>query len=227
MKKVMLFTIATILSASIYAQEKATEKPKATVKKPERKTWKKPLYGGITAGYGSAGVKDVPGDNQFKPATKFGLTFITERSRIWAWGAGLNLSAEGYKTRVQGGESSVTPVYLRMPVRGYYFFTHGCAIRPMAYFGPEIGVKVAESSSGRVLGSESSSGNTNAKQFRSFDAGINAGVGVNIRAVDGIWINLDGGLYKGFSDALEHSGGSFNEHKNFMGSLSVLFALKK
>jgi hypothetical protein len=232
MKKVMLFTIGTILSASLYqpllAQERTTGNGGEQKKQPvQRKTWKKPLYIGPTAGYGRAWVKDIPGNIAFKPAVKIGAAFITERSRLWAWGAGLNVSAEGYKTRLAARESSVTPVYLRLPVRGYYFFAQG-PVRPMAYFGPEIGVKVAEKSSGQQLGSESSSAAAPVgKQFRRFDAGFNAGLGVNIRVVSGMWINLDGGYYQGFNDAIERSGGSFNENRNLTGSLSVLFGICK
>src|SRR6185312_5917080 len=100
--------------------------------------------------------------------------------------------AEGYKIKLSAGERTVRPVYLRVPVKGIFYFTK-TKVQPMAYFGPQFGVKIAESSSGPLREGEAPGG----KEFRTFDAGIVGGGGFSIRVSESMRVTLDAGYYKG------------------------------
>ena len=61
--------------------------------------------------------------------------------------------------------------------------------------------------------------------FRMFDAGVNAGAGVNIRLMKATWLNLDIGYYQGLTDAVREAAGNYNTNQNLGINAGVLFGL--
>ncbi|MES2701425.1 MAG: porin family protein [Bacteroidota bacterium] len=207
--KTILLTITAVLAATII-----------TTAQGRRGSWDKELYVGGTAGYGHSWVDNMPNVTE-KSSASIGASFITTRSRLWAWGAGLTVNSLGFNVaRSESGTSTLTPVYLRIPVRGYYFFAQG-PVRPMAYLGPEVGVKVAERSTGRSISGDAVGG-----QISRWDAGLSGGLGLNIRFIKSTWINLSADYYRGMVDAVRWTGGAFNENRNFGGSIGIFHTVK-
>jgi hypothetical protein len=202
--KRILFTIATLVTLSVYASAQCYDKE---------------FYLGGTVSYGKSWVDNLPGGGD-KPSAAIGISAITRRSRIWAWGANLTVASMGFRVNREEGETTISPIYLRLPVRGYYFLLHG-SVQPLLYLGPEVGVKIAENSSGVFL-----PGAPDGKHVASWDAGLTGGAGFNIRIVQNTWIMVTADYYRGFVDAAKWIGGSFNENRNFGGSLTVLHKIK-
>lgn len=203
MKKV-IFTIATFLFAYSYSHAQCYDKE---------------LYLGGTASYGRSWVDNLPGGT-YKPSGQIGLSAITSRSRIWAWGANLTVSQMGFKWVRESGATTFTSTYLRLPVRGYVFFAQG-RVRPLIYFGPEVGLKVGERNSGASVANIG-----DGKHISNWDAGLDAGAGFNIRVIDKMWIMVTADYYRGFTDVARSFGGSFNENRFAGVSLGVLHTIK-
>jgi hypothetical protein len=81
-------------------------------------------------------------------------------------------------------------------------------------------VKLSENVSGVPMTNDAS------PQAANWDAGLNAGAGLNIRALHGTWINVAADYYRGFTDVPRNIGGAFNENRRFGGTLSILRTIK-
>ncbi len=186
---------------------------------------------GPVAGLGASRISNMPGNERVKLSPSMGVGFVYSKDAHWGWGSGLNVSLEGYKTDIGPNTISVTPSYLRMPMRVYYFFgDYGNAVRPKLYLGPTVGLKVNESHSmnGAISnGTDVASGYVvNDDMFRTFDVGFNTGAGVNIRLVKAMWLNMDLGYNMGLIDAVKDAGGSYNMNENLRFNAGLLFGLK-
>jgi hypothetical protein len=208
MKQITLFSIGALLLGSTAASAQSD------------KYFPRSFHVGATGGYGRSWVDDVRVPEGYMPSWNIGVSVVTQRSRIWAWGASLLASAEGYRIKLNAGERTVRPVYLRLPIKGYFYFTK-TKVQPMAYFGPQIGVKVSESSSGPLREGEAPGG----KEFRNFDAGIVGGGGLSVRLSETKRLTLDAGYYKGFSDANQKMVSEFNRNSNWTINVGMLFQL--
>ncbi|HXS35489.1 MAG TPA: porin family protein [Flavipsychrobacter sp.] len=182
---------------------------------------------GPVGGFGTSWVGNMPGTTKFQPSGYLGVGLIYAKNVHWGWGGQLQVSSEGYrKEDMMGDISMVNPVYLRLPLRAYYFFgKQNDNIRPKLYLGPSFGLKLAESSSMSPYYSDAYiPGASN--DFRTFDFGLNAGAGVNIRLVRATWLNLDLGYYQGLTDAVKDPSGNYNVNHNLALNVGVLFGIK-
>lgn len=206
MNKMNLFTIgALLLASSVSAQNKY---------------YPRSLHVGFSGGYGQSKLDEVKVPERNMSSWNIGVNVVTQRSAIWSWGAGLLASAEGYRIKLNAGERTVRPIYLRIPVKGTFYFTK-TKVQPLAYFGPQIGIKIAESSSGPLREGEAPGG----KEFKTFDAGIIGGAGFSIRLSETKRINLDASYYKGFTDANIKMVSEFNRNSNWTINAGMIFQI--
>lgn len=168
-------------------------------------------------------VSNLPGTNKFNATGYIGLGLVYSKDAHWGWGAQANVSWEGYRIAdADGNISTGTPIYLRIPLRAYYFFgDYKDLIRPKVYLGPSIGFKLGETD--EMKGGDFTAQNVGT--FRTLDIGLNAGVGLNVRLKKAVWLNTDLGYYQGLTDAVDDPAGKYNTQQNLALSLGVLLGI--
>ena len=187
---------------------------------------------GPVFGIGASRISNMPGSENIKASPYLGIGLVYARNAHWGWGGELGISHEGYSTDIGLNTLTVNPVYLRMPLRAYYFFgSYKSAVRPKVYLGPTIGVKLDEvqyMNGNRMVNSDvyTTYYTTNSDQFRTVDIGLNAGGGLNVRLAQGVWLNMDMGYNLGFTDAVADAANNYNVNENMRFNIGVLFGLK-
>jgi outer membrane protein W len=183
---------------------------------------------GPVAGFGQNQVTNLGGNIHFMPSGYLGLGMIYAKNVHWGWGAQLTAASEGYKVDgTDGTSATVTPLYVRLTPRAYYFFGNAnSVVRPKIYLGPTVAAKVAESTnySYGLVGDMYMLNSTGS--FRTFDVGVNGGAGVNIRLMKATWLNLDAGYTQGLMDAVKDPAGRYNMNENLALNVGLLFGLK-
>lgn len=183
-------------------------------------------YVGPVAGIGNSWVANLPGTADFKTTGYLGVGMVKMSSTHWAWGGQLALSSEGYQLNFLNSVQKVTPIYLRMPMRVYYFFGRpGYAVRPELYLGPSFGMKVAEHSSTSNYYNEVYM-TRNTENFRRFDAGIDGGAGLNINLTRAIALNIDLGFYQGITDAVKDAQNTYNPNEDVDLNVGLMFDIR-
>lgn len=227
MKKIALFTTGLILAISTAnAQDMVVQKEKA-VKTPGPSYWSI----GPTLGFGHSWMSNMS-DQNFKPTANIGLAVIYSRDEHWGWGADLAASAEGYDMDYTMGSrvynANITPVYLRLTPKAYYFFgEYGDVVRPKVYLGPSVAYKLGEDQSVSV--STWPNGDAvprtvypgGADVFNDFDLGVNVGAGANVRLASHTWLNLDLGYTHGLIDVTDMN----NMNRNLKINAGLMFGL--
>ncbi len=180
---------------------------------------------GPVAGIGGNWVDNLGGITHFMPSVNTGVSLIYGRWEHWSWGGQLLLSSEGYDIEYNGSRSAVVPVYLRMPMRGYYFFnSYKDKVRPKLFAGPVIGVNLGEwdyidNGPGDMALTQHTG------SFRAVDVGFNTGGGVNIELRRSVWLNLDLSYYQGLTDAVNDPAGRQNLNHNLNAQAGILFGI--
>lgn len=180
---------------------------------------------GPVAGIGGNWVGNLGGTTHFMPSANIGVGLIYGRWEHWGWGGQMLLSSEGYDKEYNGNRAAVVPVYLRMPMRGYYFFNgYKDKVRPKLFAGPAIGVKLGEwdyidNGPGDIALTQRTG------SFRTIDLGINTGGGVNIELHKSVWLNLDLSYYQGLTDAVKDPAGRQNFNHNLNAQAGILFGI--
>ena len=212
----MTFTIAILISLAVpmYAQINMSGLKTGTT------------FLGFTGGIGISGVDHTSGSTAERTSFSAGITFIEIPQSHWGWGGQVALSSEGYKVNYSYTQT-IKPLYLRVPVRAYYFFGKPSSrIRPNLYLGPSFAVKQGEYSSYNNNPYEGRNIDRNTNNFRTFEAGLNGGAGLAIHIVKSAWINADAGYYHGLTDALKDPEGTYNPNHNMYANLSLLFDIR-
>jgi Outer membrane protein beta-barrel domain len=190
----LLFAVAVALCASPAIAQRATTTGVSEY-----------LSVGPAVGFGNAWVGNLPGVNKRMPTGYAGVSMIYSRNPHWGLGGQIGLSFEGYNVDYSGLCSSAVPLYLRMPLRGYYFFgNRHNMVRPNIYLGPSFGLKLGETDNIKALKYDNYYVGMDMGTFRTFDFGLNGGAGVNIKVAKTTWLNLDLGYYQGLADALKN-----------------------
>ncbi|MBC7553333.1 MAG: PorT family protein [Taibaiella sp.] len=179
---------------------------------------------GPVAGVGASWVSGMGGTSMATPSGNIGIGLVYARNEHWGWGTQLTLSSEGY-TVDYSYRAKGTPMYLRLPVRAYYFFgDFKNTIRPKAYLGPQVGVKVGEKDNmNGAYGDVTMANNTG--KFTTMDFGVNAGLGLNIKLAQAAWLNLDLGYYQGLLDVIKDPADHYNMNQNLTFNAGVLFGI--
>jgi len=222
MKKLMILMMGLVMTAAVTADAKKTKKAST-------------LSIGVAGAVGHSWVRGLPKndhrDFKLSPALGIGLTY--SHSEHWGYNTQLLISHEGYQGDVSDGNGGiqnmgVNPVYLRMPMNITYFFgKYGNAVRPKIYAGPSLGLKLDEKryySEKEPSPGEGTMSNTD--MFRTFDIGINAGIGANVRLARKTWFNIDAGYYHGLLDAVQNDANKdFNGNRNVRLNFGVMWGL--
>ncbi len=181
---------------------------------------------GPVAGVGLNRVGNMGGNNMTVMSGNLGIGMIYARNEHWGWGGQLMVSSEGYDVKYNGTEVKAIPIYLRMPLRAYYFFgDHRNTIRPKLYAGPTFGLKLSETDDMYGRNTEVTAYN-NTGTFRTFDVGVNVGTGVNIKLAKAIWLNLDLVYNQGLLDVVDDPADNYNTNQNLSFNAGLLFGLK-
>lgn len=207
---------------------------------------------GPVIGFGHSGVtngnlEDATAStikSKFNPSFNAGIGLIYAKHAHWGFGGEILYSQEGLKKQLTADPMDIdltkTAGYIRVPLRAYYFFgKYQQKIRPKVYLGPSFGFKISDKEKfegNNEISRELLAGgdNTSGMDFKTFDLGIQAGVGVNITLAKAMWLNLDLNYTQGVLDALENnddadpdfdSGSNLNQ--NLRLQVGVLFGLGK
>ena len=180
---------------------------------------------GPVGGFGCSWVSNMGGTNRFNPAGNIGIGLVYARNEHWGWGTQLTLSSEGYSVDYNKYNAYSMPLYLRLPVRVYYFFgDFRNTVRPKLYLGPQIGYKVAENDNLNGYYSDVAMAR-NTGNFRTYDFGINGGAGLNVKLANATWLNLDLNYYQGLTDAVKDAAGNSNMNINLGFNAGLLFGI--
>ena len=181
---------------------------------------------GPVAGFGNSWVSYIPGAATFKPSGYVGIGMVNYKTTHWGWGGLAIISSEGYQINYFNNMETVTPVYLRVPLRAYYFFEgRNSMLRPVLYLGPSFAMKLSEHSTTTnnyrdiyMVG--------NSDNFRMFDAGIDAGAGINIKLAKNTWLNMDLGFYEGITDAVRDLPNTYDPNRDMDLNIGLLFGIR-
>ena len=113
-------------------------------------------------------------------------------------GVDLKYSIEGGKREFANVDVTTRLNYLRIPVKGIYFFRdYGASFRPKISLGPSIGF---------LVGGKEEYGSTEMEAkdlYKSIDVGLLANAGFHYNLVTNTWLHFDINYYHGFSDVSE------------------------
>lgn len=144
---------------------------------------------GPTAGFNYAWLSD--NDNaSARPSFNVGLIYnhsILENAGI---GLEVRYSQEGSKRKIGALTYTNELSYLRIPLKfNYYFGALGDNFRPKIFVGPSFAFLIGGKSVTQV--GETVIRIDSKDAYKPFDAGIQAGVGLNCRLAKLIWLNFD------------------------------------
>ena len=180
---------------------------------------------GPVVGGGVNWVTNLNGAEKLMPSGYGGISVIAFSSQYFGWGGQLLYSSEGYRLNYFGNKETVRPGYLRLPLKGYYFMGDKYnRVRPFIQFGPSFAVKVTESVK-NVVGDNEANRVVTPLSFNEFDFGLDAGLGLNIKATERTSLNLGLEYYKGLYDAIEDPANHVNENRNVNFNASLLFRI--
>jgi len=218
MKKLLLFALGILLVPVL----RSSAQDKTTTNTGDRPY----MYVGPVMGVGSSWVGNVPGASTSAILSGYAGVNMIMMYKHWGWGDQLIMSSEGYTANYVNGKVSDIPTYLRMPMRGYYFFgDRSSVVRPDIYLGPSFGWNVAEHTSTNYYVGDMSNLHS-ASNFNTFDMGIDGGVGVLVRVAKNVNLNFDLGFYDGLTDALKTPSNTYSPNRNTDMTMGVLFGIK-
>ena len=153
-----------------------------------------------------------------------GGTFVYSTKTHFGFGADLKYSAEGYNYKSTlipiPGETDVHLKYLRLPVRLLYFFgEYGDHFRPKVFLGFTPGFLLSANADDGVVEADIKS------DINNFDFGAHGGVGINLRLMEGVWLNTDVSYYHGFLDINDTGTSSSVRNSNLVVDVGVAFGI--
>ncbi|MCW3111274.1 MAG: hypothetical protein JWQ09_5780 [Segetibacter sp.] len=153
---------------------------------------------GPNAGVGASWISNIP-DSKSKLAGNAGLSLVYSAAEHFGIGLDAKYSFEGGKSQ-SGNQTTTTDLnYFRLPLKAIYFFnSYGKKVRPKVFVGPSFGFLAGGKTK---IESPNLNATVDSKDyFNSFDFGVTAGAGLNIRLVKNTWFNADINYLHGISD---------------------------
>lgn len=146
---------------------------------------------GVKGGFGHSFI--IPYSNyQFMPSWNAGLSAVYSPFVHWGFGLDVAYSEEGMKLQDSEGTSEISLNYLRLPLKGIYFFRpYEADFRPKIALAPTFGFL--------LNGSDHPA-------YTTFDFGGSATLGFNYRLVRAIWLSVDATYYQSVTDHLIGNG---------------------
>ena len=154
---------------------------------------------GPNAGVGSSWLDNTP-NRKAKLAGNAGLSLVYSAAEHFGIGLDAKYSFEGGK--YSAGNQTVTADlnYFRLPLKFIYFFgDYGNRVRPKLYAGPSFGFLTGGKTTIELPNNMKEERNSQ-DIYKSFDFGLTAGAGLNIRLVKNTWFNADLNYLHGISD---------------------------
>ena len=207
----------------IFAQEPQQQGSPQQVQQEQPQKVEK-FFLGPTISFGGAWIDQAQKYSVYKSCGGFGLNFLYRMNKHWGFGTKFMSSFEGYKLNNEVARS-VTPLYLKMPGRIYYFFSNS-AVQPLVFAGPSISMKIAEFTNDNVVNDDMVALPRETDNFKYFDYGVNAGAGVNVTLSKRTLLNFDVTYYHGMS-AVVNEVARGERNRNIMASVGVQFALSE
>lgn len=172
---------------------------------------------GPNAGFGHTWMSGS-GENRYQPAGNFGVALVYSHNNHVGLGVDLKYSIEGGKKEFANVDVTSRLNYIRVPVKGIYFFRdYGASFRPKISLGPSFGF---------LVGGEQEAGSLkiDAKDaYNSFDVGLLGSAGFHYNLVTNTWLHFDLSYYHGFSDVSEAA--ETNKNRNIGINLGVAFGI--
>ncbi|MBI1226728.1 MAG: outer membrane beta-barrel protein [Bacteroidetes bacterium] len=169
---------------------------------------------GPVVGINFSTISDVK-NSEFNTGFAAGGQLIYSNVNNWGVGGAILYSREGVDVQANGVEGATNLTYLRIPLKGYWFFRKNeDRFRPKIFVGPSIGI---------LLDSDAKYGDTEIDikdTYNTFDLGLMAGAGFNARIAEGTWFNFDAGYTYGLLDVADNTDGS---NRNIGITAGVLF----
>ncbi|MET0637593.1 MAG: porin family protein [Chitinophagaceae bacterium] len=176
---------------------------------------------GPTLGFGH-GWLSVPDDAEdfnrdFHPTYNIGAKLVYSFVSDWGISADVKFSSEGGKfSNSDGGEQEqiFRLNYIRVPIQGIYFFEQlGDRVRPKVFLGPSFGFLVGGENKTKIDGETVQT--QKAKDVaKTFDFGLNGGVGANFRIDGNKWLNADITYAHGLTGIFDEDVSSSENYKN-------------
>jgi outer membrane protein W len=185
MKKVLLgIIISSLVSVAASAQSK--------------------LSLGPSAGIGSSWISNS-GDSKSKLSGNVGLSLVYSAAEHFGIGLDGKYSFEGGKSTSGNQTTTADLNYIRVPLKAIYFFgRYGSKVRPKIFVGPSFGFLAGGDT--KVERDNVVLGTIKSKDvYQSFDFGVTAGAGLNIRLVKNTWLNADVSYLHGISDVIKNT----------------------
>ena len=172
---------------------------------------------GPNAGFGHTWMSGS-GENRYQPAGNFGVALVYSHNNHVGLGVDLKYSIEGGKKEFANVDVTSRLNYIRIPVKGIYFFRdYGASFRPKISLGPSFGF---------LVGGEQEAGSSkiDAKEaYNSFDIGLLGSAGFHYNLVTNTWLHFDLSYYHGFSDVSQAA--ETNKNRNIGINLGVAFGI--
>lgn len=176
----------------------------------------KTLSIGPSIGFGHTGIRNTSGTDLFKPGWSAGLIVNYSTSEHIGFAGDLLFSSEGARFESNGRETDLTLQYVRVPLKFAYFFgAFEDDFRPKLTIGPSMGFLLHAESDVEGLGKSDVT-----SSYKTFDIGLNASAGFNLKVANNMWLNTDLNYYTGF---MAIRGDDFNS--NFGLKLGLAFGL--
>ncbi|MCY7330879.1 MAG: PorT family protein [Saprospiraceae bacterium] len=150
--------------------------------------WAQPNSLGPAIGANFSSVSNL-GDNNTKLSfgPTIGINYIYSNEQKLGLGIGLFFSQEGFALKNDLKDAKVQLNYLRVPLKGIYFFnTLAYRFRPKVFLGPSLGFLLSsynKNDDDRVEIKDD--------RYQSFDLGVTGGLGFNYKLASRTWLNLD------------------------------------
>ncbi|MCW3112543.1 MAG: hypothetical protein JWR18_939 [Segetibacter sp.] len=179
---------------------------------------------GPNAGVGASWLDNTP-NRKTKLAGNAGLSLVYSAAEHFGIGLDAKYSFEGGKYS-SGQPVEVDLDYIRVPLKLTYFFSsYGHKVRPKLYVGPSFGFLVGGETTVERGGVLAPSVQSSKNLYKSFDFGLTAGGGVNVRLVKNTWLNADLNYLHGITD-ISRVAANPNQHNRNLGvNVGVNFGL--
>ncbi|MGI8634042.1 MAG: porin family protein [Segetibacter sp.] len=154
---------------------------------------------GPNAGVGASWLDNTP-NRKAKLSGNPGLSLVYSAAQHFGIGLDARYSFEGgkYSSASQAVTSDLN--YFRLPLKFIYFFgDYGNRVRPKVYAGPSFGFLTGGKTTIELPNNTKVESNSK-DIYKSFDLGLTAGAGLNIRLVKNTWFNTDVHYLHGISD---------------------------
>lgn len=178
-------------------------------------------------------------DDDFNTDYKAGLTaggFVTYSIKnTFGFTAKILYTEKGMKTDEFGVDVAEKLNYLEIPVLARVFFNREGTVRPNVFLGPSFGFltgskwKIDDGDYESIEDSEAQElfGDVDSYKdvYNTFDFGLSAGLGVNVRVAEQMYLIIDARYTYGFTDIYKNSDGSSNNNQGVAVSAGLSFGI--